>query len=182
MADLLTHVLIAYTLATLLSWRYEWLSRPLVTVVMVGAVLPDLGHVAGTVLPAATIEATLGIPFSWRPFHLLGGTLAAMAVVTLAVRRSYWRPVVLALALGAGSHYVTDLFKATGTGETWPLFWPLTAVQFPDGGLYVSADRWPALVALALAAVTWAATRRRGADGPVPEPGSAGSGTGRSAD
>jgi hypothetical protein len=41
MPDWLTHVLIAYSVCQLLSWRYVWFSPPYVAVAMGGALLPD---------------------------------------------------------------------------------------------------------------------------------------------
>lgn len=161
LADLLTHVLVAYVLATVLSWRFEWLSRPLVTAVLVGAVIPDLGHIAGAAIPAETVSATLGVPFSWRPFHLLGGTAAVVAILTLATDRRYARQLLLALALGAGSHYLVDLFKITETGRSWSLFWPLTSTQLPIPAVYVSAEQWPVVVLILLTTLTWVANRAK---------------------
>lgn len=171
LADLLTHVLVAYVLATVLSWRYGWLSRPLVTAVLVGAVVPDLGHIAGSAIPAETVAATLGVPFSWRPFHLLGGTAAVLAIVTLATDRRHAKRVLLALAIGAGSHYVVDLFKITETGRSWSLFWPLTSTQLPVPAFYVSAEQWPAVILTLLATVTWIVNRSRRTTDEQPTPG-----------
>lgn len=170
LADLLTHVLVAYVLATACSWRYDWLSRPLVTAVLVGAVIPDLGHIAGSAIPAETVATTLGVPFSWRPFHLLGGTAIVVAIATLVAGRRHAKRALLALAIGAGSHYVVDLFKITEIGRSWSLFWPLSSMQLPVPAFYVSAEQWPAVVLTLLATVTWMANRSRRTTDEQPAP------------
>ena len=160
MADLFTHVLVGYVLATLLSWRYEWITPPLVTVAMVGAALPDLNRI-GLVVDDAVIAATLGIPFSWTPFHRIGGTILVVLIGALLVPREYRKAVLLLLALGAGSHYLLDFFLYKPSGVTGPLLWPFVTHGFAIEGVYLSSDRWPAVLASAAAVVTWAATRYR---------------------
>lgn len=160
MADLFTHVLVGFVLATLLSWRYDWISSALVTLAMVGATLPDLSRI-DLVLPAATIEATLGIPFSWTPLHRVGGTALVVLLGGLLVSPERRRAALLLLALGAGSHYLLDFLLYKPSGMAGPLLWPFTTHQLAIEGCYLSSDRWPAVVATAAAIATWAATRYR---------------------
>jgi hypothetical protein len=42
MPDLLAHAFIAYTVATRLSWHYDWLTPAYKTALMAGAFIPDL--------------------------------------------------------------------------------------------------------------------------------------------
>jgi len=74
----------------------------------------------------------------------------------------YRRDVVVLVAIGAASHHVLDLGLMTSTGYSYAAFWPLTEYRLPAGGLYLSTDRWPALVAGLCAVLVWALERRVG--------------------
>ena len=98
MADLLSHLLVAYTLLTLASWRLDWLDRKWVVVGTGGAAIPDLVKVR-RLLGADTVEAALGVPFSYAPFSTLGGVALVAGLITLAFERRQWRrayPLVVA--------------------------------------------------------------------------------------
>ena len=158
MAELLTHVLAAYVLATALSWRYEWLTSPYVTVAMAGAITPDLSRF-DLLFPAETIEATFGVPFDWGAFHTLGGTILVVAVGALLTPARYRWKVAAMLALGALSHHALDLLLINPSGYSYSVFWPLTQHQPPTPNIYLSSDRWPALVSRLVAAIVWAIDR-----------------------
>lgn len=164
MADLLTHVLVAYVLATLLSWRYRWLAPAYVTVAMLGAIQPDVSR-ADLVVPAVTVEAALAVPFDWWALHTLGGSVVVAAAVGLLVPSEYRRRVISLFLLGALSHHALDALLITPSGRSYAMFWPLTHYHPPTPGLYLSSDRWPAAVAVAVAAAVYAIDRRRASDG-----------------
>lgn len=159
MADLFAHVLTGFILATAFSWRYEWLTPPLVTVAMVGATLPDLSRI-DLVLPAETVSVLLGVPFSWSPLHRVGGTAAIIVIGVLLVPQRLRREVLAMLVLGAGSHYVLDLFLYTPSGFAGALFWPVSDVRLAVSGFYVSSDRWPAVLTTVVALTVWLADRQ----------------------
>ncbi|MWV40021.1 metal-dependent hydrolase [Natrialba sp. INN-245] len=159
MAELLTHVLAAYVLATALSWRYEWITAPFVTVAMAGAITPDLNRLE-LLLSAETIESVVGVPFDWGAFHTLGGTAVVVAIGALLTPQRYRRAVVAMLALGALSHHVLDVLLISPSGYSYSVFWPLTPYRPPTPNLYLSTDRWPALVAGSVAAVVWLGDQR----------------------
>jgi len=150
MPDLLTHVLVAYTLATLLSIRCEWLTPALVTAVMLGAVVPDLTKIA-LVVPGQVVEDALGVPFDWSAIHATGGALVAVAAGALLTDSDHRRRVFVLLALGAASHLLLDALLHFPSGYSYPVLWPLTNYHPPALGLYLSSNRWPALVAGVLA-------------------------------
>jgi hypothetical protein len=160
MADLLTHVLAAYVLATLLSLRDDRLTPAAVTAAMVGAAVPDLNRI-GLLLPASTVEATLGVPFAWDALSTVGGVAAVIALLTLLVPRRLRPVTAAALSLGALSHLGLDYLLLFPSGYTHPYLWPLTAHGLPGPGLYLSSDRWPAAVAVASAALVWHVKRGR---------------------
>lgn len=149
MAEALTHVLIGYTFATLLSVRYRWITPPLATVAMAGAMLPDLNRLEW-IVPAETVESVVGASFSWRPMHSIGGVLVVICIASLAVRPRYRRAVATLLALGALSHVVLDLLLVPPWG-TYPYLWPITSAEIVFPGFYNSRDRWTVPVALLLA-------------------------------
>jgi membrane-bound metal-dependent hydrolase YbcI (DUF457 family) len=89
-----------------------------------------------------------------------------LALATLLLAPEYRKRAFLLLVLGAASHHVLDLLLVDASGYAYPLFWPLSEYRPPRGMLYLSSDRWPALVAGTLAAVVWRChrnSRRRAA-------------------
>ena len=154
MADLLTHVLVAYVLATLLSFRYDWITPAMVTVAMLGAVVPDLTKIS-LVISSTQVEALIGLPFDWGAIHMFGGTLVAITIGALLTGPAYRRRIFLLLALGAASHHVLDALLINPSGYSYAVFWPLTTYHPPTPGLYLSSDRWPAVVSALLAVVVW---------------------------
>ncbi|MGQ3410859.1 metal-dependent hydrolase [Natrinema sp. LN54] len=144
--DVLTHAIVGYVIGTLLSIRYPRLRRAHVTIAMVGALSPDFVK-ADLAFPDEFVSYLLGVPFAWGPLHTLGGTLVVALLGSLLFAPEHRRDAVLLVALGAASHHVLDLGLMTPTGYSYAAFWPLTEYRPPSGGLYMSTDRWPALVA-----------------------------------
>ncbi|WP_222912755.1 metal-dependent hydrolase [Natrinema sp. SYSU A 869] len=157
--DVLTHVIVGYVIGTLLSIRYERIRRAHVTLVMIGALSPDFTKI-DLMFPDGFIGYLLGIPFSWAPLHVLGGTIVVALFGSLLFAPEYRRDAIVLVAIGAASHHVLDLGLMTPTGYSYAAFWPLTEFRPPSGGLYLSTDRWPALVSGLCAVLVWAAKRR----------------------
>lgn len=160
MPDLLSHALLAYILATMASWRYEWITRPYVTVSMAGAFIPDLAK-ATLMVPSPRVEYLLGIPFDWFYLHTTGGALCSVLIGVLLVSSADRLRVFALLAIGAASHLVVDAFLLKPTGVSYPLFWPLTRFSPPTPGLYLSTDMWPALALGTVALVVYGVTYYR---------------------
>lgn len=155
MADLLTHVLTAYVLATLLSLRDDRITPATVTAAMVGALLPDLNRI-DLVVPASAIEATLGVSVGWDALSTVGGVAVVIGLGALLVPPRLRRRTGAMLALGAGAHLCLDYLLLFPSGYTHPYLWPVIAAGLPGPGLYLSSARWPAAVAVACAAlVRW---------------------------
>lgn len=159
MPDLLTHALSGYVVATLLSWRYETVTSPFVTLAMVAAISPDFNRI-DLLLPEATVETLLGVPWDWTPLHRLGGSLLVVAIGVTFVTRRHRRVAVAVLAVGAGTHYVLDGLLYTPSGLSAPFLWPFGTYQLAVDGLYVSSNRWPAAVAIGVSFVVWLVDRR----------------------
>lgn len=119
MADLLTHVLVGYCLGTALSFRLNWLRPAHVTMVMVGAILPDLAKIE-LVIPWRTMVSLLGISWDWTALHTLGGTVVTLLIVTLLVTARLRVRVAWLLAIGIASHHVLDVILITRTGLAYP--------------------------------------------------------------
>lgn len=160
MPDLLTHVLFAYGIGTLLSQQYEWLSPAYVTVVMAGALLPDLNHISALISPRF-VNDIFAVPFSWDFLQTGGGVLVTVLIGVFLVPDGERRRAFGLLWLGAISHLITDMFLRTPDGRSQSVFWPLTQYQPPSLDLYTSGDIWPLVVAGGLALVSWYFARRR---------------------
>lgn len=160
--DVLTHVLVGYCIGTLCSIRDERIGPAQVTLVMIGALSPDFAKIE-LLFPDGFVAALLGVPFSWAPLHTLGGSVLVVCLGALLVAPEYRRLAIALLAIGAASHHVLDLLLLTVTGTSYAVFWPLSGYRLPTPGLYLSSDRWPAIVAGAVAAVLWIVRRRYGA-------------------
>ena len=156
MADLLTHVLAGYVIGMLLAFRFAWIGRPEVTLVMIGAATPDLNRLR-LIVHESTIEAAFGVPFDWSALHYLGGNLVVLCIGALLIAPEWRRRAFVLLLLGAASHHVLDLLLLTATGHTYPVLWPLTEYHPPAGMVYRSTDQWPVLVAGGAAALVWLA-------------------------
>ena len=163
MPDLLTHVLTAYGLATLLSFRDDWITPQYVTVAMVGAIVPDLTKIS-LLAPSARVEALLGIPWDWGAIHMLGGTLVACLIGALLTAKKLRRRVFLLLGLGAASHLIMEAANINPLGYSYAILWPLTTSHPPTPNLFRSSDRWPALVTGTVAVVVWYFRWYRGDD------------------
>jgi membrane-bound metal-dependent hydrolase YbcI (DUF457 family) len=162
-SDLLTHVLAGYVLATLASWRIDWLRPRHVPLAMLGSALPDAAKVH---LVAGGVRTTVaGVEVSWLALQTVGGALSLAAIGVLLVPRRERRPVSAVLVGGVLVHVALDYFVIRAGGRAPPSLYPLSWVQLPAGNLYLSSDVWPALVALAVATTVWVLDRRRDTSG-----------------
>lgn len=154
MSDLLTHVLVAYVLATALSFRYDWITPKLITVAMLGALVPDLTKIS-LVVASSRVETFLGTPFDWFAIHTVGGSLVAITIGALATSPKHRKKVFVLLLLGMLSHHLLDAANVNASGYSYAILWPLTTYHPPSPNLWLSSDRWPALVSGVAAVVVW---------------------------
>ncbi|MFW6196140.1 MAG: metal-dependent hydrolase [Thermoplasmatota archaeon] len=154
MADLLTHSLVAFSIGTMLSWRFKKINAQLITILMIGSVLPDLTRI-GLILESTFIEKTLNIPYSWQPLHTLGGVVIVIAVLTLLVNKKNSRYVLPLLSVGAFSHLFLDAFLIKVSGRSYTMFFPITTYNPEIPGFYLSTDMWPAVVAVITAFIIY---------------------------
>ncbi|WP_435157054.1 metal-dependent hydrolase [Haladaptatus sp. DFWS20] len=160
MPDLLAHAFIAYSIALLLSWRYDWISPAYATVAMAGAFIPDLTKIK-LVISSGTVEQLLGIPFDWNALHTVGGaTIAILIGVTVVAPREQRRTFAL-LSVGALSHLFADGLLQNPSGHSYAMLWPLTQYHPPTPGLYLSTQAEPMIVAAIAAVVIHNLTKGR---------------------
>lgn len=150
MAELLTHVLLAYALFTIASWRVGWLDGKWVAIGMVGATLPDLDRL-WMVVRGDRVSAVLGIPFDWAAIHTLGGVVLLSGVVAMLFGSRHRRLAFGMLVMGGCTHLALDGLKAGADGHAGASLVPLSWWRPPAPGWYVSADAWVAIVAVAVA-------------------------------
>lgn len=148
MADLLTHVLVAYVVLTAASWVTEGVTERWVAVGMGGAAIPDLVKVE-LLVDDALVEGALGIPFAYAPIATLAGVVllgGAIALLFAERQRAY-----AFLLAGGLSALVLDGLRAYADGRAgfwlYPLWW-----RPPTPSLYVTSDPRVLGVALAVAA------------------------------
>ncbi|MDS0221906.1 hypothetical protein NDI54_11155 [Haloarcula sp. S1AR25-5A] len=159
MADLLTHLLVPYILLTSASWSVDWLDQRWVVVGMGGAAIPDLVKVE-IVLDDSTVEALLGIPFSYAPISTLGGVLLLAGVITVAFERRHWGRVFGLVSFGGLTSLLLDGLRVYADGRASAWLYPFTNWRPPTPSLYVSSDPTVLVVALLVAGVVAVLDRR----------------------
>ena len=133
MTDLLAHVCFAYAVSSLLSIRVDWLGAHYVTVVLVGAVIPELVKIE-LLVEAGVISDVLEIPFSWLPLQTLGGVAVSICIGGLIVSRREQQRLLPLLALGAATHMFLDYLLLSPSGRSFAVFWSLTRYCPPTPG------------------------------------------------
>lgn len=159
MADLLTHVLAVYVLATVLSWRVEAVDPRWRPVAMGGAAIPDLEKV-GLVVDSGFVSDLLGVPFSYGPLSTLAGVAVVAGLIALCFGRRYRRRAFAFLLAGGTASLVVDALRLTVNGRTGPLAFPLSWWRPPAPGLYVSSDPRVLAATLVVAGLTVVVDRR----------------------
>ena len=122
MPDLLTHVVVAWTLCTLLSFKWKQFNPQNTAIVMVGALIPDLYKVQ---LPLSYLNLNESIFI--MPFHLPVGSLLLAGMVSLFFRDR--KMIFLFLTLGVATHYLLDLLLVN-LGGGMELLYPLSWERF----------------------------------------------------
>lgn len=139
MADLLSHVLVAYVLFTIGSWRIKRVTPAWTAVGMAGAAIPDLSK-ASLILEGYVVEETVGIPFDYAAVSTFGGVLLLAGVIIIAFRRRYWRRAYGCLVVGGVTSLVVDGLRAFADGHSTSWLFPFTWWRPPTPNLYVSSD------------------------------------------
>lgn len=127
MADWLTHVLLGLALVEFVSLKYPKV-RKYRFIVLIGAVLPDLGNITMFMGETGTY-----LSYSFIPLHSPIGILLLIIPLSFIARKGYQKNVFLLLILGAGLHLVIDFFIVTLSGKL-PLLFPFSFEGFGYGG------------------------------------------------
>lgn len=159
MTDLLTHVLAGYVLATVASWRSDWVDARHVPLAMVGATIPDAAKVY--LLLGGVRTTVAGVEVAWLALQTAGAGLAFALAGSLFVPPRERRATLAALVSGVALHVAMDYFVVRTGGRAPPYLYPFTWAQLPAGNLYLSADAWPVTVAVAVAGLVFVLDRRQ---------------------
>ena len=128
MPDWTTHVLVAWSLATILGFRFKQFSQKNVAIVMLGALIPDI-YKLNLVLDSFGFNGQSFL----TPIHLPIGSLLIAAIISLFFIEK--RLIFLFLAIGIGTHYVLDLLLFSGGME---IFYPFSTLKFQIGIISVT--------------------------------------------
>ncbi|QCC50039.1 hypothetical protein [Halapricum salinum] len=157
MADLLSTILVTYSLLTVIRWWIDWLDERWIVLALAGTVIPDLTRI-DLLLDARTVEQAVGVPFTYAPLGSLGGVVLVSAIVTLAFARRHWRRVYPLVLTGGFVGLFVDGLRIFADGRAgfylYPVWW-----RPPTPGLFVSADPRVLVVTAALAAGIFAVDR-----------------------
>jgi hypothetical protein len=128
MPDWTTHVLVAWSFATILGFRFKQFSQKNVAIVMLGALIPDI-YKLNLVLDSFGFNVQSFL----TPIHLPIGSLLIAAIISLFFIEK--RLIFLFLAIGIGTHYVLDLLLFSGGME---IFYPFSTLKFQIGIISVT--------------------------------------------
>jgi hypothetical protein len=149
--DWIVHLLVPWIGGKLVQIRYPQLADRYIALLMLGAVLPDIGAVG-------YLLQWLGLNYGniLLPFHtLVGSTLVAALISLLFARRAQVFPL---LVIGFATHYALDsLLVHAGGGMV--LFFPFSWEFGFQLGL-VPTNSWvPAIITVAAAALLFVSLR-----------------------
>jgi hypothetical protein len=157
MADLLTHVLVAYVLLTVASWRVEAITTRWITIGMAGAAIPDLIKIQ-LLLPRGFVTDLVGIETSLAPISTFGGVLLIAGAIAVFFERE--RRVAYAYLVGGGcTSLVVDGLRVFVTGRSGHWLYPFTWWQPPTPSLYVTSDPRVPAIAVAVSLVVYVVDR-----------------------
>lgn len=154
LADLLTHVIVGYFVGTVLSWKYDRIRSAHVTMLMIGAALPDLVRI-NILINSNRVSQLTGLPFSWTPLHRLGGLLVVIAIISLMVNIGNKKLTFKLLGIGAATHLFIDALMITSSGYSSAMFWPFLDYRLPTPGLYISSDIHLAIISIWIGSIIW---------------------------
>jgi len=93
-----------------------------------------------------------------------GNVIISVFVGTMIVAPRERRRVGILLAIGAGSHLITDGLLQSPSGRSYAMFWPLIRWHSPIPGLYLSTQVEPMLATGVLTAICWLWSRNQSTD------------------
>jgi len=146
MAELLSTVLLTYSVFTIGSWWIDGLDRRWIVVAMGGAAIPDLVKV-DLLVDARVIEQTVGLPFSYTPVASIGGVAVVAGIVAMLFGTQWRRQAYAILFAAGGFSLLIDGARVYADGYANFYLYPVW-IRPPTPELFVSAD--PAVLGVAL--------------------------------
>ena len=157
MPDRITHILAAWVLCTILSFKYKQINPAYTVVCMVGALIPDTYKI---VIPLGLFG--INAQNILMPFHLPVGSLIIASLFTLFFKERK-KLVLSLLVLGVVTHYALDLLLINldgGMALLFPFSWNTWALNvIPDDDFHIT------ILAMGLTLVVYVVTslvRKRG--------------------
>ena len=147
MPDWITHLLVAWMICTILSFKYKQINPAYTVVCMAGALIPDTFKI---VIPLGI----MGIKAEniLMPFHLPLGSLIIASFFTLFFKERK-KLVMSLLVLGVATHYALDLLLINldgGMELLFPFSWNSWALNvIPDDDYHIT------ILAIGLALVVY---------------------------
>lgn len=142
MPDWLTHIVVAWTLCTILSFKWKAFNTQNTVIVMVGALIPDLYKLQ---IPISYFHVYLGNVIT--PFHLPVGALIIAGIFSLFFKDR--KMIFLFLSLGVATHFLLDMLLVNlggGMQLLYPFSWNGFALD-----VISPSDYYITIVALLLA-------------------------------
>ncbi|GEM_PF-3537421 len=158
MADFLTHVLLAWVAVELISIKYPWAMKYRV-LVLVGAVLPDIGNFAVFMGETGANE----LYYLFMPLHSIAGSMLLVGILTMVFKAKFRKKVFLLLTAGAATHLAADYLIIFLDGKV-PLLFPFTFEKV-GYGLFLQAGHGFLVVATLAVIVT--VLRRKNTEGKI---------------
>jgi hypothetical protein len=132
MPDWITHLLAAWMICTILSFKYKQINPAYTVVCMAGALIPDTFKI---VIPLGLMG--IRVDDILMPFHLPAGSLIIASIFTLFFKDNK-KLVLSLLVLGVATHYALDLLLTNLNGGMEMLFpfswnsWTLNVIPDDD--------------------------------------------------
>ncbi|MEN4017752.1 MAG: metal-dependent hydrolase [Methanobacterium sp.] len=123
MPDWITHVLVAWSLGTILGFKFKQFNQSNTAIVMLGALIPDIYKIT-------LLLQQFGIYMEsfLSPVHLPAGSILIAVILSLFFDKS--RSIFLFLIFGIITHYALDILIFSGGME---LLYPFSSTKFQIG-------------------------------------------------
>ncbi|HML06465.1 MAG TPA: metal-dependent hydrolase [Methanobacterium sp.] len=128
MPDWITHILVPWTIFTILGFKYKQFNQQNIAVILMGALIPDIFKIY-------LLLDQIGIQMEnfLTPIHLPAGSILIAGVISLFFNEK--RLIFFFLVLGISTHYILDLLMLNGGMS---LLYPLSLIKWQIGIISVT--------------------------------------------
>lgn len=151
MPDWITHILVAWSLCTILGFKYKQFNPGNTAIAMIGALLPDMVKIY---IPIQLFTGN-DISVFVAPFHMPLGSLILAGMFTLFFKEK--KIIYLFLVLGIVTHFALDLLMIYSGGGIY-LLYPLSFNQW-QMGLITYSDYQITILVLIFAVLVYGFSR-----------------------